>query len=77
MHKNGYFLKLFKTAKVIPILKPGKDASHPESYHPISMLNLLDKVFEKIILKRLSEKKWYFTERTIWLQKKSFNVTPN
>ena len=38
--KNGYFPKLYKTANVIPILKS-------ESYRPISMLNLLDKVFKK------------------------------
>lgn len=56
--KNGYFPKIFKTAKVLPILKPGKDAKSPKSYRPISMLNALDKVFEKIILKRLNE----FTE---------------
>lgn len=50
--------KLFKTAKVLPIAKPGKDPKSPYSYRPISMLNMLDKAFEKIILDRLQK----FTE---------------
>lgn len=53
--KNTYFPKSFKHAKVIPILKQGKDPKSAKSYRPISMLNCLDKVFEKIILSRLSE----------------------
>lgn len=56
--KNGYFPKLFKKAKVVPVLKNGKDAKIPNSYRPISMLNCLDKVFEKVIMHRLTE----FTE---------------
>ena len=70
---NGYFPKLFRTAKVIPILKPGKDASHSESYRPISILNLLDKVFEKIILKTLNE----YTEKNGILQRQQFGFRKN
>lgn len=66
--KNGYFPKLFKTAKVIPILKPGKEAKSPKSYRPISMLNCLDKVLEKIVLNRLNT----FTEDNNILQKEQF-----
>lgn len=55
---NGYFPKLFKKAKVIPILKQGKNANSPLSYRPISLLSVLDKLFEKIIHNRLLE----FTE---------------
>lgn len=65
---NGYFPKQFKKAKVIPILKPGKDKKLPNSYRPISMLNVLDKIFEKIILGRLKD----FTDRHCILNKEQF-----
>lgn len=50
---NGYFPNHFKKAKVIPVLKSGKDPKMANSYRPISILSMLDKVFEKIIHKRL------------------------
>lgn len=43
----------FKTAKVIPILKSGKPAADPNSYRPISLLNALGKVLERIVYSRL------------------------
>jgi hypothetical protein len=33
--------KLFKRAKVIAILKPGKDGFDPEHYQPISLLSVM------------------------------------
>lgn len=65
---NSYFPKLFKVAKVVPILKKGKDSKIPKSYRPISMLNCLDKVFEKIIFQRLIE----FTENNSILKEEQF-----
>lgn len=53
--KTSYFPMKFKNAKVIPILKPGKDEKLPTSYRPISMLNVIDKIFEKIILARVTK----------------------
>lgn len=50
---TGYFPSTFKRSKVIPIHKKGKDPKLPTSYRPISILSLLDKVFEKVIHKRL------------------------
>ncbi|GFX02310.1 hypothetical protein TNCV_2284781 [Trichonephila clavipes] len=38
---------------VIPKLKPGKDPTRAENFHPIALLSILGKVAEKIILKRL------------------------
>jgi hypothetical protein len=35
------------------ILKPGKSLSEMESYRPISLLPIMLKLFEKLILKRL------------------------
>lgn len=49
----GYFPWTWKRAKVIPIIKPGKDPTSPSSYRPISLLSSLSKLFEKIIQNRL------------------------
>lgn len=50
-----YFPNAWKHAIVIPIAKPGKDATLTGSYRPISLLSGLSKLTEKIILKRLNE----------------------
>lgn len=49
----GYFPDQWKIAQIILILKPGKDPVEPKSYRPISLLPVLSKVFEKLLLKRL------------------------
>lgn len=49
----SYFPKLWKTARVIAIHKPGKDPTDPAGYRPISLLPCLGKLFEKIIFNRL------------------------
>lgn len=49
-----YFPAFWKVAKVIAIKKPGKDMSVPSSYRPISLLPTLSKVFERLILLKLS-----------------------
>ncbi|GFU16060.1 RNA-directed DNA polymerase from mobile element jockey [Trichonephila clavipes] len=51
----GYFPKMWKTASVIPILKPGKDPTLPDSFRPISLLPVLSKITEKVIQKRLCQ----------------------
>jgi hypothetical protein len=43
----------WKIAEIIMIPKPGKDLSEVESYRPISLLPIMSKLFEKLILKRL------------------------
>ncbi|GFV02224.1 putative RNA-directed DNA polymerase from transposon X-element [Trichonephila clavipes] len=48
-----YFPLKWKTAAVIPILKPLKDPTRAYSFRPIALLSILGKVSEKIILKRL------------------------
>lgn len=52
--RRGYFPKRWKHAHVIMIHKPGKNKTDPKSYRPISLLNVLGKIFERIILRRLS-----------------------
>lgn len=51
--KFSYWPTAFKTAKVIPILKSGKPPSDAHSYRPISLLNAMSKILEKIIYHRL------------------------
>jgi hypothetical protein len=46
------FPTVWKQARVISILKPGKDPSL-HSYRPISLLDTSDKLFEKILLSRI------------------------
>jgi Reverse transcriptase (RNA-dependent DNA polymerase)/Endonuclease-reverse transcriptase len=50
---NQYFPKPWRHAIVLPILKPNKPPSRPESYRPISLLSSLSKILEKVILNRL------------------------
>jgi hypothetical protein len=50
---KGYFPAQQKVAQIILILKPGKPPNKLTSYRPISLLPIVSKVFEKILLKRL------------------------
>lgn len=50
---RGYFPSQWKVAQVIMIQKPGKDPTETSSYRPISLLPILSKIFEKLLLKRL------------------------
>ena len=49
----GYFPNTWKQAIIIPIHKPGKPNSLPESYRPISLLPTLSKLLERIMLHRM------------------------
>ena len=49
---QGVYPDLLKTARVTPIFKSG-EKSDPSNYRPISVLSLINKVFEKIIHTRL------------------------
>ncbi|GBN07479.1 RNA-directed DNA polymerase from mobile element jockey [Araneus ventricosus] len=52
MLKFRHFPNCWKTARVLPILKSGKDPTHPVSYRPSSLLATLSKLGEKLILNR-------------------------
>ena len=45
---------LWRQARVVVLLKPGKDPSSPKSFRPISLLCHLYKLHERLILNRLS-----------------------
>jgi hypothetical protein len=48
-----YFPSQWKVAQFILILKPGKPPNELTTYHPISLLSIVSKVFEKLLQKRL------------------------
>lgn len=52
---SGIIPQRWKTARIIPILKPGKPASQGKSHRPISLLSPLAKILESIILIPLTE----------------------
>lgn len=53
MLRLSHFPSIWKSAVIIPILKPQKTPSDPESYRPISLLPILGKIAEVIIRNRL------------------------
>ncbi|GBO39452.1 RNA-directed DNA polymerase from mobile element jockey [Araneus ventricosus] len=71
--KFGHFPTRWKTATIIPILKPGKDPTDPVSYRPISLLPSISKIAEHIILSRLNE----FLEENNILMPEQFGFRKN
>ncbi|GBP23287.1 Probable RNA-directed DNA polymerase from transposon X-element [Eumeta japonica] len=53
--KSCYFSSVWKEAVVIGISKPRKPPDLPASYRPISLLNSLGKLYERILKSRLSD----------------------
>jgi len=49
----SYFPSTWKSAVIIPILKPSKPPDKADSYRPISLLPVLGEILEKLLLKRL------------------------
>jgi hypothetical protein len=52
--KNFYFPKIWKIGKIVAIPKAGKDHSNPKNYRPISLLSNFGKIFERLILNKLT-----------------------
>jgi hypothetical protein len=53
---NNILPKQWREAKVIVILKPGKSDDDPKSYRPISLLSVVYKLFERVLLERIQTK---------------------
>ncbi|KAJ8876939.1 hypothetical protein PR048_021389, partial [Dryococelus australis] len=51
--KVAHFPSPCKLANVIIFPKPGKDKTQPQNYRPISLLSVLSKILENVILNRL------------------------
>ena len=53
------FLKIqpdmFKEAVILAVLKPSKDPAFPASYRPITLLNVLAKIYERIVTTRITQ----------------------
>lgn len=52
--KLGYHPREFRKGTVVVLLKPGRNERLAKSYRPITLLNTLGKILEKIIERRLS-----------------------
>ncbi|GBN82061.1 hypothetical protein AVEN_236381-1 [Araneus ventricosus] len=52
---SGNIPPIWKHSVIIPILKPGKNASELKSYRPISLTSLLCKTAERMICRRLTD----------------------
>lgn len=65
----GYVPKLWRTARIIALKKPGKsDYTLPKAYWPISLLLIISKGLKAIVAARLS----YLAERYLLLPKNYF-----
>ena len=51
--RTHYYPAAWKHTRVYSILKPGKDPALLSSYRPISLLDTIGKMFEKILLSRI------------------------
>ena len=49
---EGTFPKKLKLAKVVPVFKSGEDTD-PNNYRPISLLSTFNRIFERLMYKRL------------------------
>lgn len=56
--ETGRIPSLWKQSVIIPILKPGKDATDPLNYRPIALTSQLGKTMERMVTDRLT----YFLE---------------
>ena len=52
--KTNSIPTIWKTATIIPILKPGKEPTKAASYRPISLLSNISKVLERLVLARIT-----------------------
>lgn len=53
MLRLSYFPVIWKFAQIIMIPKPGKSPHQVSSYRPISLLPIMSKIFERLLLRRL------------------------
>lgn len=51
MFESGVYPRGLKMAKIVPVFKQG-DGKDPNNYRPISLLNSVGKVFERLMYNR-------------------------
>jgi hypothetical protein len=71
--RKGIFPKRWKRAKLIPIVKPGKESSEQVTkYRPISLLNKEGKIMEKLFISRIN----YWAYSTQFINANQHGFTP-
>ncbi|GFU89320.1 probable RNA-directed DNA polymerase from transposon X-element [Trichonephila clavipes] len=68
-----HFPNNWKNAVVFPIKKPNKNAHNPENYRPISLLSILSKITEYVILNRLKS----FSNENNFIHPNQYGFTRN
>ncbi|GFW84566.1 probable RNA-directed DNA polymerase from transposon BS [Trichonephila clavipes] len=68
-----HFPNNWKNAIVFPIKKPNKNAHFPDSYRPISLLSILSKITEYVILNRLKS----YTNENNFINPNQYGFTRN
>ena len=53
--ETGVFPTAYKLASVTPVFKQNKDLANPADYRPVSLLPVVSKLLERIVLRRLLE----------------------
>jgi hypothetical protein len=71
--RRGCFPTNWKTARILPITKPGReDSTDPSKFRPISLNNTAGKVLEKLLFKRIM----HHLHQTEFLNKNQYGFTP-
>jgi len=71
--RKGVFPKRWKRAKLMPIVKPGKEVSEEVTkFRPISLLNIEGKIMEKMLISRIN----YWAYSTNFLNDNQYGFTP-
>ena len=71
--RKGTFPNRWKRAKLIPIVKPGKEGSEQVTkYRPISLLNIEGKIMEKLLISRIN----YWAYSTNFINTNQYGFTP-
>ena len=61
---KGLVPEVWKTARLVPVLKKGKDKTNPSSYRPVSLLSCVGKLMEHVITRCLT----WFLETNNFIQ---------
>ena len=71
--RTGCFTTNSKTARILPITKPGReDSTDPSKFRPISFINTAGKVVEKLLIKRIM----HYLHKTEFLNENRYGFTP-
>lgn len=71
--QKGFFPTNWKTALIKLLHKPNSDHSNPDNYRPISLLSIMGKVLDKLLINRIS---WFLQERKFF-NKNQYGFLPS